>query len=40
MKQKGGTAVLATLISMDGVLPKGERLKALLKLSGEKVGSL
>jgi len=40
MKQKGGTAVLATLISMDGVLPKSERLKALLKLSGEKVGSL
>jgi xanthine dehydrogenase accessory factor len=40
MKQKGGAAVLATLISMDGVFPKGERSKALLKDSGEKVGSL
>ncbi len=40
MKQKGGAAVLATLISMDGVFPKGERSKALLKVSGEKVGSL
>src|SRR4030043_2191945 len=34
MKQKGGAAVLATLISMDGVFPKGERSKALLKISG------
>jgi len=40
MKQKGGAAVLATLISMDGVFPKGERSKALLKITGEKVGSL
>jgi xanthine dehydrogenase accessory factor len=40
LKQKGGSAVLATLISLDGVLPKGERSKALLKVSGEKVGSL
>jgi len=39
MKQKGGAAVLATLISLDGVFPKGERSKALLKISGEKVGS-
>jgi xanthine dehydrogenase accessory factor len=40
MKQKGGVAVLATLISMDGVFPKGERSKALFKISGQKVGSL
>jgi xanthine dehydrogenase accessory factor len=40
MKQKGGAAVLATLISMDGVFPKGGRSKALFKISGEKVGSL
>jgi xanthine dehydrogenase accessory factor len=40
IKQKGGAAVLATLISMDGVFPKGERVKALFKISGEKVGSL
>jgi len=40
MKQKGGAAVLATLISMDGVFPKGEKSKALFKTSGEKVGSL
>jgi xanthine dehydrogenase accessory factor len=40
MKQKGGVAVLATLISMDGVFPKGESSKALFKISGEKVGSL
>lgn len=40
VKQKGGAAVLATLISMDGVFPKGERSKALFKISGEKVGSL
>lgn len=40
MKQKGGVAVLATLMSMDGVFPKGERSKALFKISGEKVGSL
>jgi len=40
LRQKGGAAVLATLISLDGVLPKGERSKALLKVSGEKIGSL
>jgi xanthine dehydrogenase accessory factor len=40
VKQKGGAAVLATLISMDGVFQKGERSKALFKISGEKVGSL
>jgi len=40
IKQKGGAAALATLISVDGVFPQGERLKALFKISGEKVGSL
>jgi len=40
MKQKGGVAVLATLISLDGIFPKGERSKALIKISGEKMGSL
>ena len=40
IKQKGGAAILATLISMDGIFPKGISSKALLKTSGEKVGSL
>ncbi len=40
IKQKGGAAILATLISMDGVFPKGRSSKALLKTSGEKIGSL
>jgi len=40
MKQKGGAAILATLISVDGGSPKGEKLKALFQISGEKVGSL
>jgi xanthine dehydrogenase accessory factor len=40
MQQKGGAGVLATVISRDRVIPKGERSKALFKISGEKVGSL
>ncbi len=40
IKQKGGSAILATLISLDGASPKGEGSKALMKASGEKVGSL
>jgi len=40
IRQKGGAAVLATLISRDSVFPKGESSKALFKISGEKVGSL
>lgn len=40
LKQKGGSAILATLISVDGAFPKGERSKLLIKTSGEKVGSL
>ena len=40
IKQKGGSAILATLISLDGAFPKGEGSKALMKSSGEKVGFL
>jgi xanthine dehydrogenase accessory factor len=40
IKQKGGSAILATLISVDGAFSKGEGSKALLKTSGEKIGSL
>ena len=40
IKQKGGSAVLATLISVDGAFPKGGGTKVLIKSSGEKIGSL
>lgn len=40
IKQTGGSAVLATLISVDGTFPKGDGSKALMKASGEKIGSL
>src|SRR5512136_698688 len=40
IKQKGGSAILATLISLDGAFPKGEGSKALMKASGENVGFL
>ncbi len=40
IKQKGRSAILATLVSVDGDFPKGEGSKALIKTSGEKVGSL
>jgi xanthine dehydrogenase accessory factor len=40
LKQKGGAAILATLISVDGAFPKGKGSKVLIKASGEKVGSL
>jgi xanthine dehydrogenase accessory factor len=40
IKQKGGSAILATLVSVDGDFPKGEGSKVLIKPSGEKVGSL
>ena len=40
IKQKGGSAILATLISVDGAFPKGDSSKLLIKISGEKVGSL
>ncbi len=39
IRQKGGAAILATLISVDGAFSKGESSKALLKTSGEKIGS-
>lgn len=40
LEQKGGAAILATLISLDGVFPKGKPSKALFKVSGEKLGIL
>ena len=40
MKQKGGSAILATLISVDDAFPKGEDSKALIKASGERMGFL
>jgi len=40
IKQKGGSAILATLISVDGAFPREERSKLLIKTSGEKIGSL
>jgi xanthine dehydrogenase accessory factor len=41
IRQKGGSAILATLVSVEGDLPKGwEGSKILMKDSGEKVGSL
>ena len=40
IKQKGGSAILATLISVDDDFPKVEGLKVLIKPSGEKIGFL
>lgn len=40
IKQKGGSAILATVISLDEAFPRGEGSKALIKASGEKIGSL
>jgi len=40
IKRKGGSAILVTLVSVDGVVPRGEESKALIKPSGEKTGSL
>ncbi len=40
MRQRGGFAILATLVLVDGHFPKGEGPKVLMKTSGEKVGSL
>ena len=40
IRQKGGSALLASLVSVDGAFPKGEGSKVLLKNSGEKVGFL
>jgi xanthine dehydrogenase accessory factor len=40
MKQKGGSALLATLISVDDNFPKQRSLKMLMKTSGEKIGEI
>jgi xanthine dehydrogenase accessory factor len=40
LKQKGGSALLATLISVDGHFPKSGGSKVLLRPTGEKIGSL
>ena len=40
IKQKGGSAILATLISVDNDYPKVEGSKVLIRPSGEKVGFL
>jgi xanthine dehydrogenase accessory factor len=40
IKQKGGTAVLVTSITVDGAFPKEGNSKLLAKRSGEKIGSL
>jgi xanthine dehydrogenase accessory factor len=40
IKQKGGSAILATLISVNNDFPKVEGLKVLIKPSGEKIGFL
>jgi len=40
IRQKGGSAILTTLVLMDSNFPKGEGSKVLIKATGEKVGSL
>jgi xanthine dehydrogenase accessory factor len=40
IRQKGGAAILATLVSVDGNFSKGEGSKVLIRSSGEEVGSL
>ena len=40
IKQKGGSAILATAISVDDAPPKEEGSKTLIKTSGERLGSL
>ena len=40
IRQKGGSAILATLISVDGTFTREEGSKVLMKTSGEKVGFL
>lgn len=40
IKQKGGSAVLATVISRDGKFPAGNGIKMIIKPGGEKLGSL
>ncbi|MBS3919395.1 MAG: XdhC family protein [Deltaproteobacteria bacterium] len=40
VRQQGGSGILATVISVDGVFPKMEGVKEFIKASGEKTGSL
>jgi len=40
IRQKSGSAILATLVSADADSPRGEGSKILMKTSGEKIGSL
>jgi len=40
IQQKGGGAVLSTLISIDDIHPKGKEVKMLIRPSGEKIGLL
>jgi xanthine dehydrogenase accessory factor len=40
VRQKGGSAILVTLVSVDSAFPKGEGSKVLMKTSGEKIGFL
>ncbi|MBM4340865.1 MAG: XdhC family protein [Deltaproteobacteria bacterium] len=40
VRQQGGSGILATVISVDGGYPKREGVKAFIKKSGEKTGSL
>jgi len=40
IKQRGGSAILTTVVSVDDSFPKGDGTKMLLKTSGEKVGFL
>jgi xanthine dehydrogenase accessory factor len=40
IRQKGGSAILVTLISVDDAFPHWKGSKALVKTSGEKIGSL
>jgi xanthine dehydrogenase accessory factor len=40
IKQKGGSAILVTQVSVDGSVPQGEGSKALIMPSGEITGSL
>jgi xanthine dehydrogenase accessory factor len=40
IRQKGGAALLGTLVSVDGDFSKGKGSKVLMRTSGEKIGSL
>ncbi len=40
IKQKGGSAILATIISIDGKFPTRNGIKMMIKQGGEKIGNL